>query len=95
MIESKQKQRVLFVSPLTSSVVGGIAKWSANIWNYYNKEIVRTSVELVPCYNENINNQLIDGGIWWRIKNILHLHRTEKRWKDKNNINNKTNKQRK
>lgn len=68
MIESEQKQRVLFVSPLTSSVVGGIAKWSANIWNYYNKEIVRTSVELVPCYNENINNQLIDGGIWWRLK---------------------------
>lgn len=65
----KRKIRVLFVSPLTSSVVGGIVKWTKNILDYYRQVKLNSDVELLPCYNDGIINELNGSRILGRVRN--------------------------
>ncbi|TXJ62043.1 glycosyltransferase family 4 protein [Prevotella brunnea] len=65
------KIRILFVSPFSSSVVGGIAKWTANIWNYYN-QIDSNDIELIPCYNEDTQTPLGGDNLFSRIRMGIH-----------------------
>lgn len=63
----KNKKRVLLVSPLVSNVMGGISKWTNNIYDYY-KTLDSPEVELVPCYNPNIQSTLSDEGFIGRVR---------------------------
>lgn len=62
----RNKTCVLLVSPLVSGVVGGIAKWTNNIYNYY-ETCVDSNIRLIPCYNKEIHNPLSDDGCIARI----------------------------
>lgn len=63
----KNKKRVLLVSPLVSNVVGGISKWTNNIYDYY-KTLDNPEVELIPCYNSNIQSTLLAEGFICRVR---------------------------
>ena len=78
----ENKTRVLLVSPLVSNVAGGIVKWTNNIYDYY-KTLDSPEVELIPCYNLNIQSTLSDDGLMGRIRkginNYLPLIKNVKR----------------
>lgn len=59
--------KVLLVSPLVSTVMGGIAKWTENIMSYYSMAS-SSKIVLLPCYNENIQNPLGKDNLIVRIK---------------------------
>lgn len=68
----KNKKRVLLISPLVSDVVGGITKWTNNIFDYY-KTLDSLEVDLIPCYNSNSQNTFSGEGFICRIfKGIIN-----------------------
>ena len=66
-----KNSRVLLVSPLVSTVAGGIAKWTANIIDYY-KAIKPKGIELKPCYNGNMRNPLANESLLGRVIKGFH-----------------------
>ena len=54
---AENKTSVLLVSPLTSNVVGGITKWTNNVYNYY-KMAGESNITLIPCYIQGLKNTL-------------------------------------
>lgn len=65
------KYRVLLVSPLVSTVAGGIAKWTANIIDYY-KTVHSKTIELIPCYNDKMQNPLANESQFGRVIKGIH-----------------------
>ena len=86
---TEHKMRVLLVSPLVSGVVGGIVKWTNNIYDYY-KLNSNSRVKLIPCYNQKIQNSLGDESLCGRIRkgfnNYAPLIKQVKKELDKNHI---------
>lgn len=66
-MNKNNKVRVLLVSPLVSNVIGGIAKWTQNIYDYYS-DIGSDQIELIPCYNKNIKNPLPEESLFQRLR---------------------------